>query len=268
MTTTEYIPDASISAYVKNIFILENNEPDTLNVLPFFADGYPGIVFSIAPKGVFLHPQNKLLSTFFLYGQTIHPIELSISSVYRLIVFQLFPFAAKSLLNVNPKELNDECFDLSPISHQNIDNFVEKVKNIECNEIPNPFGTEGVAVQVDLITTLLKMLIDQTSTSIDVRIQEAIQIILNKKGKINIKDLREQLHITERTFERQFLAQVGVTPKQFAKFIQFQVSLNQISDENYTRLTDVVFDNGFADQSHFIRNFKRFTGKIPSDFKK
>jgi AraC-like DNA-binding protein len=257
MTTTEYIPDASISAYVKNIYILENNEPDTLNVLPFFADGYPGIVFSMAPKGVFLHPQNKLLSTFFLYGQTIHPIELSISSVYRLIVFQLFPFAAKSLLNVNPKELNDECFDLSPISHQNIDNFVEKVKN-----------TEGVAIQIDLITTLLKILIDQTSTSIDVRIQEAIQIILNKKGKINIKDLREQLHITERTFERQFLAQVGVTPKQFAKFIQFQISLNQISDENYTRLTDVVFDNGFADQSHFIRNFKRFTGKIPSDFKK
>ena len=76
------------------------------------------------------------------------------------------------------------------------------------------------------------------------------------------------MHITERTFERQFVAQVGVTPKQFAKIIQFQFSLNQLSEEDCSRLTDVVFDNGFADQSHFIRTFKKFTGKTPIEFQR
>ncbi len=257
MSPRHILPETSVSAYVKSIFIFENNDPTQSAILPFFADGYPGVVFSVAPNGVFLLPQNKLLSSFFLYGQTLLPIELSIQGTYRLIVFQLFPFAAKVFFNVNVKELNDDCFDLGEIAEKKIGDFGEKLKN-----------TEGVVEQIALLTNLLQMLDNQSNMIIDVRIQQAIHVILQKKGKISIKELRLQLHITERTFERQFLAYVGVTPKHFTKIIQFQVSLNQLSEDNYTRLTDIVFDNGFADQSHFIRNFKQFTGKTPSDFKK
>ncbi|MEO6132676.1 MAG: hypothetical protein ABIQ02_12570 [Saprospiraceae bacterium] len=45
-----------------------------------------------------------------------------------------------------------------------------------------------------------------------------------------IKELRDKLNISERTFERRFLAQVGVTPKQFSKIIQFQNSLTDLQE--------------------------------------
>jgi len=50
--------------------------------------------------------------------------------------------------------------------------------------------------------------------------------------------------------------------------IQFQNSLTQLTIKDYTILTDVVYNNGYADQSHFIRVFKSFTGKTPKNFAK
>jgi len=74
------------------------------------------------------------------------------------------------------------------------------------------------------------------------------------------------LHLNERTFERRFVAAVGISAKQFSRIIQFQQSLEQLTVKDYTKLSDIVYSNGFADQSHFIRVFKAFTGKSPKKF--
>jgi AraC-like DNA-binding protein len=252
------VPDDKVSNYVKSIFLLERNCADNDSVsLPFFADGYPGIVFQISKQGVFLHPGNKKLSSIFLYGQTILPIELSIKGSYRLIIFQLFPFAAKMLLGVDPKELNDDCFDLNLLPDQNIKLLLEQINN-----------AKKAVKQIEIISLFIEKLIDLSTNNIDSTIQLAINVIIDHKGRITIKDLREKLHVTERTFERLFMNQIGVNPKQFTKIIQFQNSLTQLSKEDYSLLTDIVFENGFTDQSHFIRTFKKYTGKTPTEFQK
>ncbi len=257
MNAKQILKDNKLELYVKDIIVLESNDETKKNRLPFFADGYPGIVFQQSCNGVFRHPQNKKLSNFFLYGQTIHPIELSIAGVYRLIVFQLYPFAAKTLFGVNPKELNDDCYDIISTGGKGIKQTVKKVFN----------ATETTA-QVEIIAAFLSRLVKKTINYKEQRIQIAINLILNSKGKIIVKALTENLHTTERTLQRQFIEYVGISPKQFSKIIQFQFSLNQISDEMFSKLSDIVYDNGFADQSHFIRSFKKFTGKKPSQFKK
>jgi methylphosphotriester-DNA--protein-cysteine methyltransferase len=102
---------------------------------------------------------------------------------------------------------------------------------------------------------------------LDLTIAQAIKKILDSKGKLIIKELYNELHMTERTFERRFFAATGVTAKQFSKIIMFQQSLEQINVKDYTRFTDIVYAHGFADQSHFIKVFKAFTGKTPLAYK-
>ena len=101
---------------------------------------------------------------------------------------------------------------------------------------------------------------------LDFTVKQAMQLIIDNKGQASITDICNQLHLTERTFERRFIAAVGVPAKQFAKMIQFQLSLEQITVRDYSKLTDIVYNNGFADQSHFIKVFKAFTGKTPKKF--
>ena len=47
------------------------------------------------------------------------------------------------------------------------------------------------------------------------------------------------------------------------------VNINLIQQNNFVSLTDLTYELGFADQSHFIRQFKAFSGMRPREaFKK
>ncbi len=98
------------------------------------------------------------------------------------------------------------------------------------------------------------------------KVQEAIAMIIDQKGQIKVKDLLAQFYMTERTFERAFMSQVGLTPKQFAKIIQFQYSIHKLTQAKFNKLIEVGIDSGFTDQSHFIRTFKKYTGQTPGYF--
>lgn len=244
--------DHRLSPFIKEIFLLES-DIDERHGLPFYADGYPGLIFSETNKEVLLLPNNKLLPNFFLYGQTIEPIELQIDGPYKLIVFQLYPFATRLLLNINPIEINDKCYDL------------RKVENVDTEETISQLVKSNTSQQVNFISEYLLKLVKTSAVDPDNAIKLAVSSIIDAKGNIKVKELREQLYITERTFERRFNKEIGVTPKQFAKIIQFSFSLNQIQETDYTNLTNVAYENGFSDQSHFIRCFKRYTGETPKE---
>ena len=49
----------SLDPYVKDIFLIENNDEKIENNLPFYADGYPGIVYSESKNEFLLQPENK-----------------------------------------------------------------------------------------------------------------------------------------------------------------------------------------------------------------
>jgi AraC-like DNA-binding protein len=248
--------NANLEPYIKEVFIFDNDDETQSSLLPFLADGYPGIMFQQTKNGAFLNNKNKELSPFFMYGQTLKPIEIAIKGVYRLIVFQLYPFAAKTLFAVNPKELNDDCQDLNLLGIADTEKVIETL-----------FKEHDINNQVNLIADYLSKLVVQTISHKEQNVRAAISLVVNSKGNITVKALTGHLHITERTLQRQFEEYVGIPPKQFAKIIQFQSSLNQISDETFTKLTEIVYENGYADQSHFIRSFKKFAGKNPSLYK-
>ncbi|MDX2174185.1 MAG: DUF6597 domain-containing transcriptional factor [Bacteroidota bacterium] len=106
-------PDNNLSLFVKDILVFEETEENINTVLPFFADGFPGLIYHETKNGLLVMPHNKVMPDFFLYGQTIVPIELHMTGSYKLIVFQLHPFVLKSFFNVNPNELNDNCYDIT-----------------------------------------------------------------------------------------------------------------------------------------------------------
>lgn len=247
----------SLEPFVKDIFLLQSDDKDTLNKFPFYADGFAGIIYSKSQHPFFIKPLNKQLPDFYLYGQTVEPITLEVQGKFRLIAMRLFPFAVRILLGVDPKILVDDCYDLMKVEGINTLSTLEELHK-----------TEDVNILLEKLVPYFNELLKTASINPDHRIKLATNLILKSKGIIPIKEVRSRLHVTERTFERHFLKEIGVTPKQFAKIIQFSSSLNQITDDDYIRLTDVSFDNGFADQSHFIRTFKRFTGKTPKEFQK
>jgi AraC-like DNA-binding protein len=82
----------------------------------------------------------------------------------------------------------------------------------------------------------------------------------------SIEQLAASACMSVKTFERKFIQQAGVTPKMFARIVRFSKAL-ALKDSNTCRSwTSIAHTCGYFDQTHFIKEFKLFTGETPSIF--
>lgn|SRR5690606_14991477 len=97
-------------------------------------------------------------------------------------------------------------------------------------------------------------------------VTEAVKLIYNSQGAIRIRELSKRLFISQSPLEKRFRKSVGTTPKKFAAIVRFNAL---IRDLNKTQsLTELGYDYHFFDQAHFSKDFKKFTGETPENFRR
>jgi AraC-like DNA-binding protein len=69
-----------------------------------------------------------------------------------------------------------------------------------------------------------------------------------------------------RKLERMYNKYIGVSAKTYGTLNRFHKSVNQILKTDYSKLSDLAYENGYFDQMHFIKEFKRFAGNTPKNF--
>lgn len=96
----------------------------------------------------------------------------------------------------------------------------------------------------------------------DPLVERAVALLASCEDDGRIAHVARMLDVSERQLERRFLARVGLSPKRFAALRRFERALELATTA--PSLTRVALDAGYYDQSHFIRDFKRFAGASPS----
>jgi len=69
-----------------------------------------------------------------------------------------------------------------------------------------------------------------------------------------------------RAFERQFLASFHLTPQKYLRKLRLRIASRALIYTNGS-LSELALDCGFADQSHFTREFRRQFGRTPRDYR-
>ncbi|WP_158559302.1 AraC family transcriptional regulator [Deminuibacter soli] len=248
-------PPAALRQFVQYCWTLEEDCAGTATkVFKPLADGCPGLVFQ-QETGVYHDEEQKRLPGIFLYGQTIKPREMHLSGQLKTFGVVFYPHAVKSVFGMDAGELTDTCVDLD---------FLARGKGFRLNEQLNEAASGEL--QLGALTAYLQAEQRLHTGAADAGMDYAIDAIIRSNGNVPLKTLHRQLYITERSFERWFSRYVGIAPSVFAKVCRFQAALQQMRSNQYHRLTDIAFDNGYADQSHFIRQFKAFAGCSPNQF--
>ena len=94
----------------------------------------------------------------------------------------------------------------------------------------------------------------------------AAQMLYREKGQFRVAELAEYCNLSTRQLQRRFQHVVGVSPKTLARTIRFEEIRRRLMFDPDTSLTDLAYEFGYADQTHFIHDFKEFADKTPGEF--
>jgi AraC-like DNA-binding protein len=86
--------------------------------------------------------------------------------------------------------------------------------------------------------------------------------------RANVAATAKRAEISPKKFIRLFREQVGMTPKLYLRIARFGRVVNDLHARQGVAWGDVVEQNGFYDQSHFIRDFHEFSGLSPTQWLK
>lgn len=190
-----------------------------------------------------------------ILGQTIEPFYVQPMGYVNTFAVSFYPYGFSNFISEPIKDLvNKE----TPLGHL----FGEvAAKELEEKIIKAADTKERIGY-------IEKFLFDRLNDKIiiDNIVKTTVDILLLTKGSTQINEILKQDLSKRRQLERKFLKQVGVSPKQLGKVIRFQSVLKLLINEKIDNLTNIAYKSGYYDQSHFIKDFKEFTGISPKDF--
>jgi AraC-like DNA-binding protein len=102
----------------------------------------------------------------------------------------------------------------------------------------------------------------------DLIFEYCIEKITASKGRITIKELEKKTGYSSRWLNMKFKDKLGVSPKNLSSIIRFKQYYQAFINGNEKSFFKNDFYELYYDQSHFIKDFKRFTGLPPTKFEK
>jgi AraC-like DNA-binding protein len=97
-------------------------------------------------------------------------------------------------------------------------------------------------------------------------VQCAVAEIARHHGALSIRELSDGMWMSEKHLIEQFKQMVGCTPKELGRLYRFGDILASIDPTQPVDWTLVAHQFYFHDQSHFIRDFREFSGHTPTDY--
>lgn len=122
------------------------------------------------------------------------------------------------------------------------------------------------AERFGVLSTLLLERLKKQESKEDIFVRQACRYITQSEGSYSVQELVKLIGFSERQLERKFKQQVGLTPKQLSRIMRFQKFIALSKTSSKLTLTDVSLSCGYYDQSHFIKDFTKFSGVSPMSY--
>lgn len=154
-------------------------------------------------------------------------------------------------------------FNLHEIKNQiySLEDLLGKTGKQLAEQIAN-----AVSVQEKLFVVQKFLVCQLMQTDDDLIFEYCIDKIQSAKGKITVKELEKKTGYSSRWLHMKFMEKIGASPKSLASVIRFKQYYEAFINGHENSFFKNDFYELYYDQSHFIKDFKRFTGLPPTKF--
>ena len=222
-------PSPTLADFVESFWMLENTS-GTAHETVGLPDGRFDIIFSYSSNEAF---NGMLMGLGTEPGQHSIPPKIVMFAVsFKLLAIEyLLDIKAASLLNT-AQLLPANFWEIRQSDLDDFDNFCEKAS--------------------------VKML-SLIKPDIDSRKQKLFDLIYSSNGSLPVKELSAKVFWSSRQINRYFNEQFGISLKAYCNILRFKTSLHHIKNGK------LFPELNFADQTHFIKAVKRFSGVVPKE---
>ena len=199
-----------------------------------------------SPRGTVLEP----LPEASLFGRMLSPQRMVSVGLTRALGVELYPWGARQLFGWT---FGQDLLDLK-VAHPWLSRAV-------CALIRLDAWDEAQQMVDDWLLGLLAMRGQELKAGV-----QAAMLLYHSLGQTRIGTLSEELGLSQRQLERQFLSEVGLNAKTLARLIRFEETHNRLWLDPHVSLAELAVDLGFSDQAHLTREFRALAHMTPGTF--
>ncbi len=193
--------------------------------------------------------------TFTLLGVYSKPYIVKFPAPVKVMGIRFFPDGFNKIFGIPPGTFFSTYEDGYDVIGENIRSLHGQIRE-----------TSSLPEKISFTNRFFMDLLRRNSFNPD-RIQLTMRLIREKNGDIHFDEIKETIPLSLRQLQRGFKIQYGITITDYIRLIRLN-AINKYLLSNPHKLTELAYKLNFTDQSHFIREFKHYTGVSPRKFLK
>jgi AraC-like DNA-binding protein len=250
-------PSNTLSPYIKRYWAIENVlDKDEICVQRIIPTGLTELMLYFTQRPKVLNSNKYLSDNVALYGHQNDFYDIKLTG--KLSVFSIV-FHPQGLMQFFKFPLHEICNQNVPLQH---------LCGQAGRDLEEKMGEATTFHQrVNIVETYLQNLLKTNFADFEFRrINHIVELIKRTCGNINISQMASEACLCRKQFERIFAEYVGIRPKQYLKIIRFQFAIFQKQQNTNLNMTELSYESGYYDQSHFINDFKSMCGLTPKQY--
>lgn len=248
-----YLPDDKLREWVKVIWFLEQDGKEKMEEKIIMPDGCVCLTFVLTN-----HTENS-----FCYGSTLEygiyisppsmqKYETALNDELYAVDVTLYPGVFFNLFGIPITAMEHRMYNIKELSLKFDESILEKLIRYKGN----------VELSLNCLNDFLYKLFNQRFHP-DALLLSTSDLV--KKGDLDHFYLQQSL--STRQIQRKIKESTGLNPNTIHRINRFYNSLKYIKQNEFNpQFSQIALNNQFTDQSHFIKEFKFFSGKTPKEF--
>lgn len=240
-------PSVWLQQYVRYYWILNCDEKQDILTFPI---GCPQLIFHRRAR-FYIPELESEQARFSISGQVNFPARIQSSGNVETIVVVFYPHSIGAMFNIPVSSFYNQEIDGYSLGDKRLNNLADDV-----------LDADDSSEAIKIIEKWLLLRLEETTIYNFNRVGVSLQQLFHD-NTISVENMAQRACLSRKQFERVFFNAVGMKPKEYSSIIRFQKSLWLMQNGNRD-FADIAYACGYADQSHFIRECRKYSGTTPA----
>lgn len=239
-----YQPKEELRTYVRYYWVLESDEPFSVLTFPI---GCPQMIFHRRIP-LFIPELSSRQDRFTISGQVNFPTHIVSDGNTEMIVAVFYPHTIGMFIDTPPSAFYNQEISGYDIGNKQLNMLADRIFDCADSETA--------------ISVIEQWLMPRINQSLNIKRLGASLTALLRSPATSVENLAGIACLGKKQYGRMFREYVGMNPKEYGRMARFQRALRmmQLGSHDYA---DIAYANGYSDQSHFIHDFRQFSGITP-----